>query len=76
MELLKPLLDKIRFDKEPAMWIAVIFVVVLTGYKVFGPEKMPLSEVFSEEYATYVGALAAGVVTRLKVFAPANVGKE
>ncbi len=64
------ILESLRFSKEPAMWIAVAFVVVLTGYKVFGPEHMPISDVFSQEYATYVGALVAGILTRLQVFSP------
>ena len=62
-----------RLKREPALVIAGLFVVVYTAYKVFGPDKMPLSEVFTEDYATYLGAVVAGVLTRLNVFAPATV---
>ena len=65
-----------RLKREPALVITGLFVVVFTAYKVFGPDKMPLSEVFTEDYATYLGAVVAGVLTRLNVFAPATVDRE
>lgn len=71
--IIKNILGRISFSKEPAVLIAVAFIVVLTGYKVFGPEHMPISDVFSEEYATYVGALVASILTRLQVFSKETV---
>lgn len=61
------------FKKEPAVWISVIYVVALTGYKVLGPDKMSISDVFTQDYIDYVGALVAGVFTRLSVFSPDTV---
>lgn len=67
------LLEKLK--NEPALVIVGLFVVVFTAYKVFGPDKMPVDEVFTEDYATYLGAVVAGVLTRLNVFTPATVDK-
>lgn len=64
-----------RLKNEPALVITSLFVIVFTAYKVFGPDKMPVDQVFTEDYATYLGAVVAGVLTRLNVFTPATVEK-
>lgn len=70
---LQLLLDKLK--NEPALLIVGLFVVAFTAYKVFGPDKMPVEDVFTEDYATYVGAVVAGLLTRINVFTQATVDK-
>lgn len=66
------LINALRFKKEPIAWITAAVIVAITVYKLT-VEKMPVGDILTYEYADYVVALAAGLVARFNVWAPANV---
>lgn len=60
-----------RFRRNPAMYVAIAVVVVLTAWRV--ANGMPIEEVLSENYVEAMLILAGGVITRLQVFSPETV---
>lgn len=70
INLLWKVTNLLRFNREPTTWIALGFIVLFTVFKVYGPADMMWTEVFSNEYATYIGALLTAILTRGKVMSP------
>lgn len=62
------LLKKLNPKGEPVATAVIVGLALLTVYKVLGPEKMPLTEVLSEDYATYVAGLFTLLMARTQVF--------
>lgn len=65
MDIVKKFLERIR--REPVFAVTVVVAVGITAFKVWGPERMPISEVFTQDYLEYVMLTAGGVVARVYV---------
>lgn len=61
----------LRFRRNPAMYVAVGVIVVLTAWRV--ANGMPIEDAFTEHYIEKMLILAGGVITRLQVFSPETV---
>ncbi|MEV2277885.1 hypothetical protein AB0I72_20095 [Nocardiopsis sp. NPDC049922] len=61
----------LRFRRNPALYLAVGLVAVLTGWRV--ANGMPVEDVFTEHYVESMLILATGVITRLQVWSPDSV---
>lgn len=66
---------RVRLAKEPAFALTVVLIVAISLYKVFA-QHTPASDLLSEEYFTYVAALASGLATRFLVWARPSVERE
>lgn len=75
MSLIMQLYDRVRYllryRRNPAVYVAVLLVVVLTGWRM--ANGMPLDEVLTEHYVESMLILASGVITRLQVWSPESV---
>jgi hypothetical protein len=61
----------LRYRRNPAVYVAVGLVVVLTGWRL--ANGMPLEDILTEHYVESMLILAGGVLTRLQVWAPESV---
>ncbi|MDT0302888.1 hypothetical protein [Streptomonospora wellingtoniae] len=61
----------LRYRRNPAMYVAVGVVVLLTAWRV--ANGMPIEDALTENYVEKMLILAGGVLTRLQVFSPEAV---
>lgn len=61
----------LRYRRNPALYVAIALVVVLTAWRV--ANGMPIEDVLSENYVESMLILAGGVITRLQVWSPESV---
>lgn len=75
MSFLTTLYDRmrylLRYRRNPAVYVAIGLVVVLTGWRL--ANGMPLEDILTENYVESMLILAGGVITRLQVWAPETV---
>lgn len=75
MSFLTTLYDRVRhllrYRRNPAVYVAVAVVVVLTGWRMVNG--MPVEDILTENYVESMLILAGGVITRLQVWAPETV---
>ncbi|WP_304452920.1 hypothetical protein [Nocardiopsis sp. YSL2] len=61
----------VRYRRNPAVYVAVGLVAVLTGWRL--ANGMAIEDVFTEHYIESMLILAGGVFTRLQVWSPESV---
>jgi hypothetical protein len=61
----------LRYRRNPAMYVAIVLVVVLTGWRY--ANGMPIEDIITEHYVESMLILASGVMTRLQVWSPESV---
>ncbi|TQN30627.1 hypothetical protein FHX37_0509 [Haloactinospora alba] len=75
MSLITQLYDRVRYllryRRNPAVYVAIGLVVVLTGWRL--ANGMPLEDILTENYVESMLILAGGVITRLQVWSPESV---
>lgn len=61
----------LRYRRNPAFYVAVGLVVVLTGWRL--ASGVPPEEILTEHYIEAMLILAGGIITRLQVWSPQSV---